>query len=146
MCIPSSLTRNHITLHCSVSWNHILNNSCKYMSNMWLTISSWRSVIECVSWAFLSVINTLLEDIIVFPELFNFFFSVYELHVRRNFLINHCSFLSCLLAYIFQYITGIPHKSVIQASLMATCRLIAYEKSPSVVIQQRGNILILKSE
>ena len=44
--IPSSLTRNHITLHCSVSWNHILNNSCKYMSNMWLTISSWRSVIE----------------------------------------------------------------------------------------------------
>ena len=41
------------------------------------------------------------KDIIVFPELFNFFFSVYELHVRRNFLINHCSFLSCLVAYIF---------------------------------------------
>ena len=51
------------------------------MSDMWLTISCRRSIIKCICLPLLAVINTLLEYIIILPELFDLFFSVYEIHI-----------------------------------------------------------------
>ena len=47
--IPSCLTRYHVTLHCTVSGDHVLDNTGQYMTDMRLAVCSWRSVIECVS-------------------------------------------------------------------------------------------------
>ena len=46
--IPACLTGNHITLHSSVTGNHILYYTCEHVSYMRLTVSCRRSVIECV--------------------------------------------------------------------------------------------------
>ena len=98
VCIPSCLSWNHISLHCSVSWNHILDNTCKYVSDMRLTVSCRRSVIECICLSFFAVINTLLENVIVSPELLCLLFSLDKIQVRCNFLVNHClTFLSFLI-------------------------------------------------
>lgn len=40
---------------------------------MWLTISCRRSIIKCICLPLLAVINTLLEYIIILPELFDLF-------------------------------------------------------------------------
>ena len=99
--IPSGFPWNVLSFHGLESRNHILDGTCLYMSDMWFSVCRRRSVIKCVHFTFSAVVYTFPENVIILPELFNFFFSVYELHVRRNFLINHCSFLSCLVAYIF---------------------------------------------
>ena len=54
MGIPSGLTRNHVTLHGTVSWNHVLDNTCQHMADMWFTICSRRTIIECISFPLLA--------------------------------------------------------------------------------------------
>ena len=87
MGIPSSLTRNHVTLHCAVSWNHILDNTCQHMADMRLAVCCWRSVIECVSRAFFTVFHTFFENMVFFPEFFYFFLAIYEIQIRVYFLV-----------------------------------------------------------
>ena len=87
MGIPSCLTRNHITLHCTVSRNHILDNSCKHMANMRFAVCCRRSVIEGVSRAFFTVFHTFFKNMVFFPELFYFFLSFYEIQIRIYFLV-----------------------------------------------------------
>ena len=41
-----------------------------------------RSVIKCVHFTFSAVVYTFPENVIILPELFYFFFSFYELHIR----------------------------------------------------------------
>jgi len=81
MRIPSCLSRNHITFHCAVSRNHILDNTGQNVSDMRLAIGCRRSVIENIIRASFFFIHTLLEDIFVIPEFFNFFFTLNKIHV-----------------------------------------------------------------
>ena len=57
---------------------------------MRLTIRGWRSVIECISLTFLTILHGFLENVILTPELFNFFLAVDKVHVRINFVVHNC--------------------------------------------------------
>ena len=88
MCIPSCLSYYVMALHCLISWNHILDNSCKHMADMWLTVCCWRSIIKCVSRKILCFFHTLLKYLIFFPEIQNLLFSVYEIQFGRYFFVH----------------------------------------------------------
>ena len=79
MGIPSCLTDNLMTLHCLISWNHILNNTGKYMSDMWLTVCCWRSVIECINRTSLFFFNGFFENFILFPKIQCLLLTLYEI-------------------------------------------------------------------
>ena len=76
--IPSCLTRNHVALHCTVSRNHILDYTGKYMADVRFAVCSGRSIIECIGFSFFSVLHTFLKDMVFFPEFFYFFLTVYK--------------------------------------------------------------------
>ena len=86
--IPSGLSGNHISLHGTVSGDHILDYTGKHMADMRFSICSRRSVIEGISRSFLAVFHALLENVIVFPELLDFFFPIYKIQVCSNFLVH----------------------------------------------------------
>ena len=104
--IPSCFSRNHVSLHCTVSRDHILDNSCQNVSDVWLTISGRRSVIECVCLALFTAVHTLFKNLIVFPEFLNFFFAVNKIQIRVNFTIHNfyllCLITGCCLIYKMQ--------------------------------------------
>ena len=81
MGIPACLTGNHISLHGTVSGDHILDNTCQHMPDMGLSVGSRRTVIKGIRRSFLTVFHTLFENVIVFPEFFNFFFTADKIHV-----------------------------------------------------------------
>ena len=98
MCIPSCLTWNHVSFHCTVSWNHILNNSCKDMTDMRLTVSRWRTIIECICLSLFTIFNTFFKNVIFFPELLDLFFSINKIKFRRYLFVYHLknpSFHNC---------------------------------------------------
>ena len=76
--IPSGFTRNHVAFHGAVTRDHILDNTCQHVSDMRFAVGGRRSVIEGVGFTLFAVFHTLFENVIVFPELFNFFFSLDE--------------------------------------------------------------------
>ena len=87
MGIPSCLTRYHVTLHGTVSWNHIFNNTGKNVSDMRFSVRSRRSVIESIGFSFFPVLHTLFKNVIFFPEFFGFLFPVNKLQVCRYFFV-----------------------------------------------------------
>ena len=91
MGIPSGFSRNHIALHGTVSWNHILDNAGQYMANVGLSVGSRRSVIKHIRRSLFPALNTFFKDIFIFPKLFDFFLSLYKIHVCRYFLIHDAS-------------------------------------------------------
>ncbi len=91
MSIPTCLSWNHVALHCPISWNHILDNSGKYMSDMRLSVGCWRSVVKSICWSLFTVFHAFFKNVIVFPKLFNLFFPVYKVQVRIYFLIHRIS-------------------------------------------------------
>ena len=88
--IPACLTRNIFALHRLISRNHILNNTCQNVSDMWLSVCSWWSVIEGVSLSFLAVLHRFLKNVILTPEFFSFFLALDKVHVGINFVIHIC--------------------------------------------------------
>ena len=88
MCIPSCLSRNHLSFHCLVTRNHILNDTCQHMTDMRLSICSRRPVIEGIGFSFLAVLHTFFEDIIVFPELLDCLFMLYDIPVCKYFIVH----------------------------------------------------------
>ena len=82
MGIPAGLTGYHISLHGTVSGDHILNNTGQHMSDVRLTICSRRSVIKGIGRSFLTVLHTFAENVILFPEFLRFFFPVHKVQVR----------------------------------------------------------------
>ena len=93
--IPSGFTRNHFPLHSMITWNHVLDYTSQYVTNMWLTICCWRSIIECVSRAFFTIFHTFFKNVILFPELFHIFFSLNKIEIGRYFLV-HDIFPFCI--------------------------------------------------
>ena len=94
VCVPTGLSRYILTLHGLVSGDHILDNTCKNVSNVGLAVCRRRSVIESIGRASFALLNTLLKDPIVFPELLYFLFAFHEIKVSGYFTVLHFRFSS----------------------------------------------------
>ena len=82
VCIPACLEDDCLALHCMISRDNVLNDSCLNMSDMRLAVSRRRAVIEGKSRSTVSLgRNALLINVVFFPELENLFLSVYEIKV-----------------------------------------------------------------
>ena len=98
MGIPTRFSQNFITLHCLISWNNILNNTSQYMSYMWLTVCSRRTVIKGKGLSTFSHFDTLFKYLVVFPVLQNFLFPINKVKVCRYFFI-HFIYLRSFIIY-----------------------------------------------
>ena len=99
--IPARFSRHHIALHCAVSRNHILDNTGENVSDMRFSVCSRRSVIESIGFSFLAVFHTFPENVVVLPEFLYFFFSLYKIKIRTDFLVHNDSFLPNNHRHIF---------------------------------------------
>ena len=88
VCVPSGLSWNFVSFHCTVSWNHILDNTCQNVSDVRFSVGCRRAIVEHIDLVAFTVTHTFSEDVIVFPEFLCLFFSVYKIKIRRNFLIH----------------------------------------------------------
>ena len=95
MGIPSGFTRYHFSFHSMITRDHIFDNTGQHVTNMWLAVCCWRSVIECVSRTFFTVFHTLFKNVVLFPELLHIFFSLNEIEIGRYFLV-HDVFPFCI--------------------------------------------------
>ena len=85
--VPACLTGNLIAFHCAVTWNKILDNTGKNVTDMRLAVGCRRSVIENIGRTLL--LAGFFKDLVFFPEFLDSFFTLDEVQVCRNFLI-HC--------------------------------------------------------
>ena len=86
--IPACFSRNIVAFHGTVSRNHILDNTGQHMTDVRLTICGRRSVIKGICRAAFSLLHTFLKCVVFFPELFNFFFALYKVHVGVYFAVH----------------------------------------------------------
>ena len=86
--IPARLTGNHLALHGAVAGNHILDNTGQHVADMGLTIGRGRAVVEGVGLPFLALLQGLLEDLILSPELQHLALTLYKIHIGRYFLVH----------------------------------------------------------
>ena len=86
--IPACLTRNHAAFHGAVTRDHIFDNTGQYVADMRLAVCGRRAIVEGVGRTLFAGIHTLLENVLIIPELFNFFLSLYKIHICRYFLIH----------------------------------------------------------
>ena len=83
--IPAGLTRYHRTLHRVESRNHVLERARLDMADVRLTIRRRRAIVENVGWITLVLLDGLLEDMILSPELLDLALALYKVHVCINF-------------------------------------------------------------
>ena len=86
--IPACLTGNHISLHGTVSGDHILDGTGLYMTDVGLTVGGRRSVVEGIGLAFLTMLHTFFENVVVFPEFLDGFLTVYEIQACGYLLVH----------------------------------------------------------
>ena len=86
--IPACLTGNHISLHGTVSGDHILDGTGLYMTDVRLTVSGRRSVVEGIGFAFLTMLHTFFENVVVFPEFLDCFLAVYKIQACGYLLVH----------------------------------------------------------
>ena len=72
------------SFHGSVTRDHILDRTGYYVSNMRLAVCCRRTVIKHVLRAALSLLDTLFEDMMLFPEFGNFLLPLHKLQVCRK--------------------------------------------------------------
>ena len=94
MCVPSGFSRHHTAFHRAVSRDHILDHSGKHVSDMRFSVCCRRSVVENVLGTSLSLFDTLLEDVVFFPEFLDLFLAADKIHIRGYFLVHVDFFLS----------------------------------------------------
>ena len=83
--IPAGLSGHHRSLHGMVSGNHILKRTGFYMADMGLSIGRGRSVIENIGRVTLVLLNGLLEDMSLSPEVFDLLLALDKVHIGINF-------------------------------------------------------------
>ena len=86
--IPACFSRYILSLHCLVSWNHILYYSGKDMTYMRFAVCGGRSVIKCIYLAFLPGFHGLIEYVLVFPEFCYLFLTVDKIHTVIDFSVH----------------------------------------------------------
>ena len=87
VCVPARLTDYLCALHRMVARYHVLYNSCENMTDMRLAVCCRRTVIECVNRTCRAGRDTLFEDIVVLPELFDVLLALHEIQVRVDLFI-----------------------------------------------------------
>ena len=80
MC-PAGLADDMAALHRTVTRHHILDNTGQDMTDVRLAVGCGRSVIKCIFLTFCTQIDTFAEDILFFPEFFDFLFSVNKIQI-----------------------------------------------------------------
>ena len=88
MCVPSGFTGNHISLHGTVSGDHIFDDTGQHVTDMGFAVCRGRSVIKSIRRTLFTAVHTFFKDMVFFPELFNFLFTIHEIQVRINFLVH----------------------------------------------------------
>ena len=68
------------------------------MTDVWLAVCSWRSVVECVSRTFFTILHTFFKNMVFFPEFFYFFLAIYEIEIRVYFLVQSFFLLKLIVA------------------------------------------------
>ena len=86
--IPARFSGNHITFHCTVSGDHILDNTGQDMTNVGFSVCSRRAVVENIFRTSLTLFDTLLEDVVLLPELLHFLLPADKIHICWDFLIH----------------------------------------------------------
>ena len=89
VCIPACLTENLFALHGLIARQHILDNTCKNVSDMRFAVCRRRAVIEGKCVAALALVDCLLCNVLFFPEIENVFFTLNEIQIGVNFFVQH---------------------------------------------------------
>ena len=87
--IPSCFTRYHITFHCTVSRDHIFDNTSQYVSDMWFAVGCRRSIIKHIGRIIFAVFHAFFKDFVFFPEFFYLFFTIYKIKIRIYLLVHN---------------------------------------------------------
>ena len=81
MGIPACFSRYHVSFHGTVTWNHILDDTGQYVTDMRFSVCCRRSVIKCVGFSLFSLFHTFFKNMIFLPELFCLFLSVHKVQI-----------------------------------------------------------------
>ena len=81
MSVPAGLAGDSLALHGMVAGDHILYDPGEDVAYVRLSVCRRWAVIEHVNGAVLAVLDALLEDPVVFPELFDLLFLMDEIPV-----------------------------------------------------------------
>lgn len=103
VCIPSGLSRHHLTLHRVITRNHILNHTGQHMSDMRLSIRGWRPVIKRINRLPLTNLHTLLKRPVLFPERANLLLGLYIIPIRLYLVIQHVRHPPAPLMQLFRF-------------------------------------------
>ena len=79
--IPARLTGHHVALHSAVSGDHILDNSGQNVTDVRLAVGGRRAVVKRVGRAALAVLDALLKDVVLLPEVEDGLLMAYEIKV-----------------------------------------------------------------
>ncbi len=86
--VPSGLSGHLLTLHGVVAGDHVLDDTCLDVADVGLAVGSRRSIIEHVNRMTFILLDTLLKDPVVVPELDGVLFPLNEIQVRVDFFIH----------------------------------------------------------
>ena len=86
--IPAGLSRNLLPLHRMVAGNHILDDTGFHMTDMRLAVCRRRAVIKHINRMTFVFLDTLLEDLMIRPELCRILFALHEIQIGIDFLIH----------------------------------------------------------
>ena len=111
--IPACLSRHHAALHRAVSRDHVLDNTGQHMADVRFAVGCRRPVIEDVIRAAFALLHTLLKNVIVVPELFDFLFTGDKIHVSGNFPVH--------FSLPFYFSTRVPLRPLTNTRLRRTC-------------------------
>ena len=77
-----------MALHGAVAGNHILNHAGQHVADVGLAVSRGRAVVEGVGLPLLTLLQGLLEHLVVGPELQHLALTLYKIHIGRYFLVH----------------------------------------------------------
>ncbi len=92
--VPARFPENLLALHRGEARQHVLDDARQHMTDVRLAVRRRRAVVERERIAALALVDGLLRDVMLLPELQNLFFPVHEIEVRIDFLIQTNSSLS----------------------------------------------------
>ena len=80
--VPAGLAGDLVSLHGAVARNHVLDDTGQHVADVGLAVGGRRSVIEHIQGPAFALLDALLKDVIVFPELHGRVLAVHEVQVR----------------------------------------------------------------
>ena len=92
MGVPARLSRDILSLHRVVARNHVLDDTGLDVADVRLAVCGRRPVVEHIGLAALALLDGLLKNLILCPELLDFALARHKVHVCRDFSV-HCSIL-----------------------------------------------------